>query len=140
MALRDQALRIFSAKRKPKGCLPDVKRVTRTRRASTSLVPMDRLPIDDFLPAITAAVEPGTNLVLIAEPGAGKTTRVPAALVEGPLRGHGAVVVLQPRRVAARAVAGRIDPARTQHACQDSQRRGTNLARRQATSSARDAS
>jgi len=69
---------------------------------------MDRLPIDEFLPAIVASVASGRNLVLVAEPGAGKTTRVPAALVEGPMKGQGAVVVLQPRRVAARAVAGRI--------------------------------
>jgi ATP-dependent helicase HrpB len=71
---------------------------------------MIRLPIDDFIPQIIAASGAGKNLVLVAEPGAGKTTRVPAAIVEQAElpRDDPAVVVLQPRRVAARAVAARI--------------------------------
>jgi ATP-dependent helicase HrpB len=71
---------------------------------------MIHLPIDDFVPHIVAASGPGRNLVIVAEPGAGKTTRVPAAIVEqaGLTRDYPAVVVLQPRRVAARAVADRI--------------------------------
>ncbi|HEY3964224.1 MAG TPA: DEAD/DEAH box helicase, partial [Planctomycetaceae bacterium] len=71
---------------------------------------MIRLPIDDFIPQIVAATGIGKNLVLVAEPGAGKTTRVPAAIVEqaGLARDDPAVVVLQPRRVAARTVAARI--------------------------------
>jgi ATP-dependent helicase HrpB len=71
---------------------------------------MIRLPIDDFIPQIVAALAPGRNLVIVAEPGAGKTTRVPAAIVEvaGLTRDYPAVVVLQPRRVAARSVAERI--------------------------------
>jgi ATP-dependent helicase HrpB len=71
---------------------------------------MIRLPIDDFIPQIVAATGAGRNLVLVAEPGAGKTTRVPAAIIEQSElpRDYPAVVVLQPRRVAARAVAARI--------------------------------
>ena len=61
------------------------------------------LPIDPFLPRIVDAARTSRAVVVTAEPGAGKTTRVPPALV-----GDGPVIVLQPRRVAARAIAQRI--------------------------------
>ncbi|HWM87541.1 MAG TPA: ATP-dependent helicase HrpB [Kofleriaceae bacterium] len=61
------------------------------------------LPIDSHLPAVGSALRDG-NLVLVAEPGAGKTTRVPQAVVEV----GGRVVVLEPRRLAARAAARRV--------------------------------
>ena len=48
------------------------------------------------------------RLVLVAEPGAGKTTRVPPAIIDAGLAGEGRVLVLQPRRVAARMAAARI--------------------------------
>jgi ATP-dependent helicase HrpB len=61
------------------------------------------LPIDPFLPDILAKVRDSRAVVVTAAPGAGKTTRVPPALaVDGP------VIVLQPRRVAARSLAARI--------------------------------
>jgi len=61
------------------------------------------LPIDPFVPEIVAAVRRRGAAVVIAAPGAGKTTRVPPALVvDGPL------ILLQPRRVAARSLARRI--------------------------------
>ncbi len=63
----------------------------------------DPLPIDPYVDDIVAAVRRARALVLTAEPGAGKTTRVPPALVD-----DGPVILLQPRRVAARAIAGRI--------------------------------
>ena len=68
------------------------------------------LPIDRHLPEIVAQVRRHRALVLVAEPGAGKTTRVPPALLKaGLLRGeHPNLVMLQPRRVAARAAAQRI--------------------------------
>jgi ATP-dependent helicase HrpB len=71
---------------------------------------MQRLPIDDFLPDVIATIRAGRNLVLVAEPGAGKTTRVPPAVAEAGVLSaeHPVVVVLQPRRVAARTVAARI--------------------------------
>ena len=65
------------------------------------------LPIDSHLPAVCAALTEG-NLVLVAEPGAGKTTRVPPALVEAGVAGGRRVVVLEPRRLAARAAARRV--------------------------------
>jgi ATP-dependent helicase HrpB len=61
------------------------------------------LPIDPFLPDIARFVRERRALVVTAAPGAGKTTRVPPTLV-----GDGPVLLLQPRRVAARAIARRI--------------------------------
>ncbi len=68
------------------------------------------LPIDRSLPEIVAAAHRARSLVLIAEPGAGKTTRVaPALLAAGVIDpAHPTIVMLQPRRVAARAAAQRI--------------------------------
>lgn len=68
---------------------------------------MDPLPIDKSLPAIVRALGQSPNLVIVAPPGAGKTTRVPVALVEAGLVAH-TLILLQPRRVAARAAARRI--------------------------------
>jgi ATP-dependent helicase HrpB len=63
------------------------------------------LPVDDALPALLTALDSGTRAVLVAPPGAGKTTRVPLALLDAPWRGDGKVIVLEPRRPAARAAA-----------------------------------
>jgi ATP-dependent helicase HrpB len=64
------------------------------------------LPIDDFLPEIARTVQAARAAVVVAAPGAGKTTRVPPALADAD--GGGPVIVLQPRRIAARAIAQRI--------------------------------
>ena len=61
------------------------------------------LPIDAHLDAVRAALRASRAVVLVAAPGAGKTTRVPPALA-----GDGRVLVLQPRRAAARALARRV--------------------------------
>jgi ATP-dependent helicase HrpB len=58
------------------------------------------LPIDEFLPQIRAILQKERALVISAEPGAGKSTRVPPALIDA-----GPVILLQPRRVAARSLA-----------------------------------
>ncbi|KQT47144.1 ATP-dependent helicase [Devosia sp. Leaf420] len=63
------------------------------------------LPIDAALPALADALANGTSAVLVAQPGAGKTTRVPLALLDAPWRGDGRIIVLEPRRLAARAAA-----------------------------------
>ena len=63
------------------------------------------LPVDSLIPEILASLEQTPNLVIEAEPGAGKTTRVPAALL-GAVRGQ--VLVLEPRRIAARLAARRV--------------------------------
>jgi ATP-dependent helicase HrpB len=64
---------------------------------------VEPLPIDSYVPAVRDAVRSRRALVLSAPPGAGKTTRVPPALAA-----DGPVLVLQPRRVAARSIARRI--------------------------------
>src|SRR5215218_1594811 len=71
---------------------------------------MTPLPIDSSLPEITARLRESRSLVLVAPPGAGKTTRVPPAILRAGLLSekHPNLVMLQPRRVAARASAERI--------------------------------
>jgi len=66
-------------------------------------VPPIPLPVDAFIDPIRQALDRHRAAVLTAAPGAGKTTRVPPALVD-----QGRVLLLQPRRVAARAMARRI--------------------------------
>jgi ATP-dependent helicase HrpB len=66
------------------------------------------LPIDALLPEIAAALRTGSAAVIEAPPGAGKTTRVPPALLAAGLAGAGEVVVLEPRRLAARLAARRV--------------------------------
>jgi len=68
---------------------------------------MNPLPIDKTVPEIVDALGQNANLVIVAPPGAGKTTRVPVALVEAGLVPR-TLILLQPRRVAARAAARRI--------------------------------
>ncbi|MEP7239452.1 MAG: ATP-dependent helicase HrpB [Devosia sp.] len=63
------------------------------------------LPVDDVLPELLAALAAAPHAVLVAPPGAGKTTRVPLALLEAPWRREGRIVMLEPRRLAARAAA-----------------------------------
>lgn len=66
------------------------------------------LPIDPILPEALEALAMRPALVLTAEPGAGKTTRLPRALLEGGLLGAGECWVLEPRRLAARLAAARV--------------------------------
>ena len=66
------------------------------------------LPIDEVLPALRAALRAGTSAVLQAPPGAGKTTRVPLALLDEPWLAGRRMVMLEPRRLAARAAARRM--------------------------------
>ncbi len=66
------------------------------------------LPIDPLLPRIIASLCENPNLILQADPGAGKTTRVPPALLESGLLGNGECWILEPRRLAARLAATRV--------------------------------
>ena len=66
------------------------------------------LPIDDALPALRAALATRPNAVLVAPPGAGKTTRAPLALLDEPWARGGRLILLEPRRLAARAAASRM--------------------------------
>ncbi|MDY0022226.1 ATP-dependent helicase HrpB, partial [Arenimonas caeni] len=63
-------------------------------------------PIQPLLPEVLQSLEARSRLVLEAPPGAGKTTQVPLALLGAPWRGDGRILMLEPRRVAARAAAG----------------------------------
>ncbi|WP_368904438.1 ATP-dependent helicase HrpB [Taklimakanibacter lacteus] len=66
------------------------------------------LPIEAILPSLAQALAGHANVVLAAEPGAGKTTRVPLALLAEPWLGTAKIVMLEPRRLAARAAASRM--------------------------------
>ena len=68
----------------------------------------DPLPIDDVLDPLLQTLEAGTRAVLVAPPGAGKTTRVPLALLDAPWAAGKRILVLEPRRLAARAAAQRL--------------------------------
>ena len=69
---------------------------------------LPELPVTEALPALRAALSNASNAVLIAPPGAGKTTIVPLALMEEAWAAGGRILVLEPRRVAARAAARRM--------------------------------
>ncbi len=66
-------------------------------------MPLQSLPIDDYVPSVVALLARHRAVVVTAAPGVGKTTRIPPAVTDA-----GPVIVLQPRRVAARAIARRI--------------------------------
>lgn len=63
------------------------------------------LPIDALIPELRSTLETQTTILLQAPPGAGKTTRVPLALLDCTWRGGGKILMLEPRRIAARAAA-----------------------------------
>jgi ATP-dependent helicase HrpB len=66
------------------------------------------LPIDDALPDLAGALAGNNAAVLVAPPGAGKTTRVPLVLLDEPWAKGKKILVLEPRRLAARAAAARM--------------------------------
>ncbi|MFZ0070969.1 MAG: DEAD/DEAH box helicase, partial [Xanthobacteraceae bacterium] len=66
------------------------------------------LPIDDALPQLTTVLAERNAAVLVAPPGAGKTTRVPLVLAREPWAKDRKILVLEPRRLAARAAADRM--------------------------------
>ena len=75
---------------------------------------MSQFPIDALLEQICSAVRPGETVLLQAPPGAGKTTRVPLALIgaltegEGVLEDHQKIWMIEPRRLATKAAAARL--------------------------------
>ncbi|GED69655.1 ATP-dependent helicase HrpB [Brevibacillus reuszeri] len=66
---------------------------------------MNQLPIDQVLPRLKAVLQETTSAVLVASPGAGKTTRVPLSLLDEPWLAGRKILMLTPRRLAARASA-----------------------------------
>lgn len=77
------------------------------RRNADNDAMQSKLPIDEVMPAVLDALRTHGRLVLQAPPGAGKTTRVPLAMLEAGLT-KGRIVMLEPRRLAARAAAERM--------------------------------
>src|SRR5512136_323101 len=72
------------------------------------MIRLPTLPILEALPALGEALAGHRNVLLEAPPGAGKSTVVPLALLEADWRRDGRIVMLEPRRIAARAVAQRM--------------------------------
>jgi ATP-dependent helicase HrpB len=70
--------------------------------------PLPELPVSVVLPALGEALAQQSSAVLVAPPGAGKTTLVPLALLEAVWLGAGKIILLEPRRLAARAAARRM--------------------------------
>ena len=66
------------------------------------------LPVNEVLPELLASLATQPNAVLIAPPGAGKTTLVPLALLDAAWAESGRILLLEPRRLAARAAARRM--------------------------------
>ncbi len=91
---------------------PDTLRHKSSNRCTDVTQTNARLPIDDALPEIVAKVAENSCVVVEAAPGAGKTTRVAPALLQGHRSSSGEavgkVLLVQPRRIAARAAAARI--------------------------------
>ncbi|MEP1266979.1 MAG: DEAD/DEAH box helicase, partial [Marinobacter sp.] len=63
------------------------------------------LPINNIIPDLLNTLESQTTILLQAPPGAGKTTRVPLALMDAPWRENRKILMLEPRRLAARSAA-----------------------------------
>jgi ATP-dependent helicase HrpB len=75
---------------------------------SAIMTSLPQLPVDEALPALTAALGKRANAVLVAPPGAGKTTRVPLVLLDQPWAAGKKILLLEPRRLAARAASARM--------------------------------
>ena len=71
-------------------------------------MPLPSLPVTDALPALLSTLDAGRNAVLVAPPGAGKTTLVPLTLLDRAWRGDQRILMLEPRRLATRAAATRM--------------------------------
>ncbi len=69
---------------------------------------LPELPVSEALPHLVRALRDGSNAVLVAPPGAGKTTLAPLALLREDWAVEGRILVLEPRRLAARAAARRM--------------------------------
>ncbi|WP_299344469.1 ATP-dependent helicase HrpB [uncultured Maritalea sp.] len=69
---------------------------------------LSSLPIDDVLDQLSTTLNEQAFAILVAAPGAGKTTRVPLALLDAEWRNDGRIIMLEPRRIAARAAAHRM--------------------------------
>src|SRR3954469_22957140 len=93
---------------RPSRCVPlTIASAARWGSVKISVTRRAARPIDEALPALTSALRASNTAVLVAPPGAGKTTRVPLVLAREPWT-KGKILVLEPRRIAARAAADRM--------------------------------
>ena len=76
--------------------------------AGSSPPPLPDLPVVETFPRLREALTTDRRAVVVAPPGAGKTTLVPLALLDEPWLGGHRIVVLEPRRLATRAAARRM--------------------------------
>jgi ATP-dependent helicase HrpB len=79
--------------------------MTASRRDPASMPDLTPLPIDAVLPELADTLATGTACLVHAPPGSGKTTRIPLALLDSPWLGSNKILMLEPRRLAARAAA-----------------------------------
>lgn len=79
-----------------------------TRTPAPIKTDLPELPVSAVLAEIAGALSGARRAVLSAPPGAGKTTLVPLYLLQQRWRGDGKIILLEPRRLAARAAAGRM--------------------------------
>src|SRR3546814_14394893 len=86
-------------------------RQNRATLSTFSTSPMTDLPIHAVLPDLLSALNAASNAVLVAPPGAGKTTAVAPALLDQDWC-TGEILLLSPRRLAARAAAERVEIGR----------------------------
>jgi ATP-dependent helicase HrpB len=84
---------------------PIAERFTKDAQLTSFAAP---LPIDDVIGALRLALADNSSAVLVAPPGAGKTTRAPLALLDEPWAKGKRLILLEPRRLAARAAAARM--------------------------------
>lgn len=76
-----------------------------TKETGASNRAMKKLPVEEVLPQLKQTISCFTNTILVAPPGSGKTTRLPLALLKEPWLGGKKILMLEPRRLAARAAA-----------------------------------
>jgi ATP-dependent helicase HrpB len=91
----------------------DLSAATLSKRLKTKpwtllLTDLPALPVTEILPALNDALANANAAVLVAPPGAGKTTLIPLHLLDAPWRGDRTIILLEPRRLAARAAASRM--------------------------------
>lgn len=76
--------------------------------SNSKVISLPQLPVTEVFSALDHALERANAAVLVAPPGAGKTTLAPLHLLGAPWRGEGVIILLEPRRLAARAAARRM--------------------------------